>query len=163
MRKTVKIAAGVLAALLAAGAALTVFFLKSSEEDVTGKIFLYGERHADETFLEEEFALWSNFYHEEGMRHLFIESPYYTAEFLNLWMDADSDEILDQLFADWKGTSMGSDLVRSFYKRIKEECPETVFHGTDVGHQYDTTGACTSTIWKKTEWKVRRSTPLRRK
>mgnify|MGYP005760424791 CR=1 FL=1 len=142
MRKSVKIAAGVLAALLAAGAALAVFFLKSSsEEDVAGRIFLYGERHADETFLEEEFALWSNFYHEEGMRHLFIEKPYYTAEFLNLWMDADSDEIFNQLYAEWDGTPAHSELVRSFYKRIKEECPETVFHGTDIGHQYNTIGA----------------------
>ena len=28
-----------------------------------------------------------------------------------------------------------------FYRTIKEQCPETVFHGTDVGHQYDSTGA----------------------
>ena len=142
MRKSVKIAASVLAALLAAGAALAVFFLKSSsEEDVTGKIFLYGERHSDEAILDKEFALWSGYYHDEGMRHLFVELPCYAAEFLNLWMDADSDEIFDQLFADWKGTAMDSELVRSFYKRIKEECPNTVFHGTDVGHCYDTTGA----------------------
>lgn len=30
--------------------------------------------------------------------------------------------------------------IKEFYKRIKKECPATIFHGTDVGHQYDSTG-----------------------
>ena len=30
--------------------------------------------------------------------------------------------------------------VWDFYKSIKEQYPETVFHGFDVGHQYNTTG-----------------------
>ena len=28
-----------------------------------------------------------------------------------------------------------------FFKTIKKSYPETVFHGTDVGHQFETTGA----------------------
>lgn len=30
--------------------------------------------------------------------------------------------------------------VLDFYRGIKAACPETVFHGTDVGHQYNSTG-----------------------
>lgn len=106
----------------------------------SGQIFLYGEEHAAEAILEKEFELWSTFYHDDGVRDLFVELPYYSAEFLNLWMQSDSDDILDQLYQDWEGTAIHSQDVIDFYKQIKRECPETVFHGTDVGHQYNTTG-----------------------
>lgn len=66
--------------------------------------------------------------------------PYYSAEFLNLWMKSDNDDILEQLYQDWEGTAIHSQVVLDFYKQIKSECPETVFHGTDVGHQYQSTG-----------------------
>ena len=105
-----------------------------------GQIYLYGEAHASKAILEEEFALWTAHYRDEGMRNLFVELPYYSAEFLNLWMQSDSDEILEQLYRDWEGTAMHSPDVVDFYRKIKRECPETVFHGTDVGHQYQTTG-----------------------
>ena len=101
---------------------------------------LYGEEHSNESILEEEFQLWYTYYHEKGMRHLFVEASYYSAEFLNLWMQTDSDDILDQLFEDIQGTAGGTEETKAFYQRIKEECPETVFHGIDVGHQYNTTG-----------------------
>ena len=39
---------------------------------------------------------WDITYYDE----LFIEVPYYTAEYLNLWMREDSDEIIDQIFED---------------------------------------------------------------
>lgn len=110
-------------------------------ENLSGQIFLYGETHSVESILEEEFQLWYTYYHEEGMRHLFIENSYYGAEFLNLWMRSDSDDILDQLWEDLQGTAGGAQEAKAFYQRIKEECPETIFHGTDVGHQYRTTGA----------------------
>lgn len=106
-----------------------------------GQIFLYGEEHGVEPILEEEFQLWSTYYHNDGMRDLFVELPYYTAEFMNLWMQSENDEILDALYEDWNGTAMHTPEVRAFYERIKSECPETIFHGTDVGHQYNTTGA----------------------
>lgn len=105
-----------------------------------GQIFLYGEEHGVERILEKELQLWEGYYHEEGMRHLFVELPYYTAEFLNLWMQSESDEILNELYQDWNGTAMYSEEVKKFYQEIKASCPETVFHGTDVGHQYNTTG-----------------------
>lgn len=106
----------------------------------SGEIFLYGEEHSVENILNKEFELWSSYYHNDGVRDLFVELPYYTAEYINIWMKSDSDETLDMLYQDWTGTAMYSQEVINFYKQIKTECPETVFHGTDVGHQYDTTG-----------------------
>lgn len=75
------------------------------------------------------------------MRHLFVEKPYYTAEYLNLWMAAEDDTVLEALYADWEGTAAHNSNVKEFYQQIKADFPETVFHGTDVGHQYGTTGA----------------------
>ncbi|WP_040582179.1 hypothetical protein [Sedimentibacter sp. B4] len=106
----------------------------------TGKIYLYGEQHGVEKILEKELELWNNNYNTQNMRHLFVEYPYYTAEFLNLWMQSDSDDILDELYKDWEGTASHNPNIKEFYKKIKRECPETIFHGTDVGHQYNTTG-----------------------
>ena len=105
-----------------------------------GQIFLYGERHANQAMLAKELALWENYYQENGMRDLFVELPYYTAQYLNLWMRADDDAILEQVSSDWAGTAADSPDTLDFYQQIKANCPETVYHGTDVGHQYFTTG-----------------------
>lgn len=128
----------VIAAMILPGYFAMRFTTKS--EPSSGEIFLYGEEHAVENILEKEFELWSAYYQNDGMRNLFVELPYYTAEYLNVWMQSDSDDILDALYQDWAGTAMHADEVLRFYRWIKRECPETVFHGTDVGHQYDTTG-----------------------
>jgi len=104
------------------------------------QIYLYGEMHAEEKILDRELELWRNYYHNENMRHLFVELSYYGAEFINLWMQSDSDELLNTLYDEWDGAAMHSPTVLEFYKQIKEECPETIFHGTDVGHQHKTTG-----------------------
>ena len=105
-----------------------------------GGIFLYGEWHSDPACLARELELWDYFY-AQGIRHLFIEYPYYYAEYCNLWMAADDDEILEQLFRDTGGTAGTSPETFAFFQTIKEKYPETVFHGVDVGYQYDTTGA----------------------
>ncbi len=106
----------------------------------TGQIYLYGEAHGVAAILEKEFELWRDYYENQGMRHLFVEYAYYTAEYLNLWMQADDDEILDMIFRDAGGTAGDTPDAKAFYQKIKAECPETVFHGTDVGHQYGSTG-----------------------
>jgi hypothetical protein len=106
----------------------------------SGQIYLYGEQHGIDKILDKEFKLWYEYYHNEYMRHLFVELPYYTAEFLNMWMQSESDDILEQIYSDWVGTASHNSYIKEFYKKIKSECPETVFHGTDVGHQYKTTG-----------------------
>lgn len=105
-----------------------------------GKIFLYGEIHADNNILKKEIEIWGTHYHDQGLRHLFVEYPFYTSEFLNLWMNAEDDQILDQIYDDWKGTQSHNPVVKEFYKELKVRFPETIFHGTDIGHQYQTTG-----------------------
>ncbi len=103
-------------------------------------IYLYGEVHAQEDILAKELSLWEDCY-AKGMRNLFVELPYYTAKLLNIWMQAEDDSVLDEIYADWEGTLSHSACIKDFYKSIKSECPETVFHGTDLGHQYDSIGS----------------------
>lgn len=133
-RKIHRISAAVGAALL-----LCIFSCPCAAAQ-PGQIYLYGEAHASKAILEKEFELWTAYYHDDGMRDLFVEMPYYAAEFLNLWMQSDGDDILNQLYLDWDQTAMHSQDVVDFYRMIKRECPQTIFHGTDVGHQYQTTG-----------------------
>lgn len=109
------------------------------QAQVAGQIYLYGESHSNEGILEKELELWGEYY-AQGMRHLFVELPYYDAEFLNLWMQAEDDTLLDQLFEECEGTAGGTEIVKEFYRTIKREMPETAFHGVDVGHQYYTSG-----------------------
>ena len=106
----------------------------------SGNIFFYGESHADPSCLEKELAAWSGCY-ADGMRDLFIELPFYSAEYLNLWMHSDTDELLVFFYDAMEGTQDHSPCVLDFYRKIKSGFPDTVFHGTDVGHQYDTLGA----------------------
>lgn len=105
-----------------------------------GQIYLYGESHANTLHQQKELQLWQSYY-ADGMRHLFVEAPSYTAEYLNLWMKAPDDTILEELYRDWTGTLSHSQSTLDFYRAIKQTCPETIFHGTDVGHQYQTTGS----------------------
>lgn len=106
----------------------------------SGQIYLYGEAHGVDKILDKEFELWYEYYHNQGMRNLFVELSYYTAEFLNIWMQSASNDIFDTLYSDWAGTLSYNPSVKEFYEKIKIHCPETIFHGTDVGHQYNTTG-----------------------
>ena len=104
------------------------------------RIHLYGETHGIPEFYDQELEIWKTYY-QKGNRDLFVELPYYTAEFLNVWMQADDDEILNQIYEDIEGTADHVEAFLSFYKNIKDNYPDTVFHGTDVGHQYNVTGA----------------------
>lgn len=112
----------------------------SAETAQPGHIYLYGETHGVPAILDKELELWQDYY-AQGVRHLFVEQPWYTAEFLNLWMQAEDDTLLDAVYDDWAGTLSHNPDIKAFYQAIKETCPETVFHGIDVGHQSDTTGA----------------------
>ena len=93
-----------------------------------GEIYLYGEEHSKQSILDKELSIWGEYY-EKGMRDLFVEFPYTDAQFLNLWMQADDDELLDLQFKDWGGTEGGTEVEKNFLKQIKEQYPETVFHG----------------------------------
>lgn len=103
------------------------------------QVILYGERHSNAKILDREFDIWKNAY-AQGQRHLFVELPFYTAEFLNEWLKENDDSILDFIFHNIRKTPSGSSECKAFYQRIKAECPETHFHGTDIGHQYEITG-----------------------
>lgn len=136
--------AALLAAVLLAGAG----FVHSLGEapalpEGTGQIYLYGELHLSEAIYARELELWSECYHQRGMRHLFIECSYFGAQWLNRWMQADHDELLDEYIQDIVELRQAAnspypaeayEMEREFFKRIKEDCPDTVFHGTDVGH-----------------------------
>jgi hypothetical protein len=103
-------------------------------------IYLCAELHSEKECLDKELQRWGEFY-EKGARHLFIEDSYSGAQLLNIWMHEDNDDILDQIWEDTKGTQGCSQVSYDFYKTIKRDYPETIFHGTDIGHQYATTGA----------------------
>ena len=52
-------------------------------------IRLYGEAHGAKMYYDIELDLWKDYY-AEGCRDLFVELPYYSAEFLNVWMKEDN-------------------------------------------------------------------------
>lgn len=104
------------------------------------KIYLYGEMHSNKMHLEEELKLIEKHYNE-GVRDLFTENSIAGAEYLNMWMKEKDNKILDELMKDIEGTAAGTALTRKFYIKIKEKFPEIVFHGTDVSHQYFSTGS----------------------
>lgn len=60
--------------------------LSTSQEAYSGQIYLYGEVHGVKSILEKEFKIWKAYYENHEMRHLFIEIPYYSAEYINFWM-----------------------------------------------------------------------------
>lgn len=134
------IAAGILLAAVILFSGFLFRNPRQPEATQTGQIYLCGELHSQDDILEKELELWQQYYHENGMRHLFVEKPYYTAQFLNLWMESEDDQILNQVYEAWNGTQAHSPNVKAFYQEIKKTCPETVFHGTDVGHQRNTIG-----------------------
>lgn len=119
---------------------IIIGFTAYQSTNYSGQIYLYGESHAEPSILDKEFELWNQYYHESGMRYLFVEIPFYGSEFLNLWMQEDNDEILDEMWKDIAGTLGATGANKEFYKKIKKACPETIFCGTDVGHKYDTLG-----------------------
>jgi len=50
-------------------------------------------------------------------------------KYLNIWMQSDNDDILNELFYDLTGTQSHVPHTLVFFKRIKNEFPETIFHG----------------------------------
>ena len=111
-------------------------------EDIQwGQVYLYGEwKHGNASIIAAELALWDELY-AQGWRDLFEEMSYADAYYLNQWMQADTDQILNWLYDCWEGASIHVPAVLDYYRQIKRKYPETVFHGTDVGHDYDSVGA----------------------
>lgn len=123
-----------------APASLPVSLSQPTQPQTVRQIYLYGEHHGRSAIIEKEWELWQAHYNNEDVRHLFLEESYYAAEFLNVWMQSDNDDILDTLYDDWESTPGQVPAIKEFYRNIKRECPETIFHGTDIGHQYNSTG-----------------------
>lgn len=110
-----------------------------TEPEAAGTVYLYGEEHAKEELIQQELELWENLY-AAGARDLFLEDGYASAQLLNQWMQAENDALLNEHFKAVQGTLGGSEVYRTFYEQIKQNCPETVFHGTDIEHQYQSLG-----------------------
>jgi len=103
------------------------------------KIYLYGELHCVEKIMAKQLELWFDHYHSQNLRHLFLEHCYCTTEFLNIWMSADSDDILEMLYE----VTLAPDFpyIKDFFRTIKRDCPETVFCGVTpvyppIGEKY---------------------------
>lgn len=70
----------------------------------TATIYLYGEYHGKQEYLDKEFELWKFHYEQNGMRDLFIETEYYTANMLNIWLHEPDDAILNVIYNNNEGT-----------------------------------------------------------
>ncbi len=111
----------------------------SSEKNESANIYIYGEAHGNRIILEKEIELWKKYYHEDGMRHLFTEYSYFEAEYINLWMAEEDDDLLENLHFEVHNSEQYMD-NKEFISIIKKECPETIFHGIDIGHFYGSIG-----------------------
>lgn len=140
MKKILSICLTIICILLLSGCSGNIPSTSLEQKKATGIAYLYGEQHGVQSILDKEFELWYEYYHKENMRHLFVELPFYGAEYLNLWMQSDNDTILDEIFLDIKGTAIDTLQNKEFFMKVKSECPETIFHGIDVGHAYNTMG-----------------------
>ena len=123
---------------------ISLFFLLinslfCNENNLIPRVYLYGESHCNKIIIDAELKVWQNFYNNQKMRHLFIEYDYSTAQLLNKWMKEKDDTILNQVYKTWKGAIAYNEDNLAFYKNIKLTCPETIFHGIDVGPRPDTT------------------------
>lgn len=140
--KLARIIIGLLiAATLLSGCATNKRITIENPDSADVRVHLYGETHGKAVIMEYEVAEWQRFYNEEGLRHLFLENSYAAVAYLNQWMHEDNDDILLQLYDDWNETAIHVEATLDFFRAIKETCPETVFHGTDVGHQFASNGA----------------------
>ena len=118
---------------------LLSLFSIAAKDFETPRIYLYGETHCNKIIIEAELKAWQHFYDTQNMRHLFVEYDYSTAQLLNQWMKDDDDSLLMKIYENWKGSIAYNEDNLDFFKRIKKVCPETVFHGTDVGPRPGTT------------------------
>ena len=103
------------------------------------QILLCGESHDEAQCKEQELALWRACY-AAGDRDLFLELGAATTELLNRWMRTGDESFWDLVYRNWEGTLSQTELTEDFYRQLRADCPETVFHGIDLEHQYRTTG-----------------------
>ena len=56
-------------------------------------------------------------------------------------MKSGEDAILQQWYDDMEGERAHVEPILDFFRAVRENCPETVFHGTDIGLRYETSGS----------------------
>ena len=86
-------------------------------------ITLVGEAHHIKKIQDKELELYREFY-EKGGRHFFIEHGYSWASYMNMIMKSDMS------FKSMLGDDPDLDL--DFFQAIKDNFPETIFHGIDA-------------------------------
>lgn len=116
-----------------------------AQNDDVHRIYLYGETHGIQLIMQKEIELWEDYYTNQNFRHLFMEIGYCDAQLLNLWMESGDEDFLNVISENIASTVNNGEerakLNKWFYNEIKSRCPETIFHGTDIQHQ-----------WKTAEW-----------
>lgn len=143
MRKTFRQRAGFLA--LALCLILAAISLPTRAER---QILLCGESHDDPLCKARELALWQARY-ARGDRDLFLELGEPTAILLNRWMTTGNESFWDLVYRNWAGTLSQTPETENFYRALRETCPETVFHGIDLEHQYQSTGSFCLALLRK--------------
>ena len=103
------------------------------------QILLCGEIHGDAACKAQELALWQARY-AAGDRDLFLELGEPTALLLNRWMSTGDDALWQLIYRNWEGTPSHNRETEDFFRQLRADCPETVFHGIDLEHQYRITG-----------------------
>lgn len=99
---------------------LTILFVSCSKKsDIT----LVGEVHHIKGIQDKELELYRDFY-EKGGRHLFIERGYSMAAYMNMIMHQEAS--FKSMLED------GPEADLDFYQAIKDNFPETIFHGIDA-------------------------------
>lgn len=83
------------------------------------QIYLYGEYHGRKDLIQKEFEIWQEHYHQDKMRHLFLEVSYSKAQLLNRWMQADNDELIELIDKMSDGTQSDMPETYEFYKKLK--------------------------------------------
>ena len=99
---------------------LTILFISCSKKS---EITLVGEVHHIKGIQDKELELYRDFY-EKGGRHLFIERGYSMASYMNLIMHQEGS--FKSMLED------GPEADLDFYQAIKDNFPETIFHGIDA-------------------------------
>lgn len=140
MKKIMRLTAALLATIMLIVGCDYTNNVTNNNSKLPAGIYLCAELHSEQNCLDKELQRWGEFY-AKGARHLFMEQTYAFIAYINEWMHTDSDDILNEVFEDLKGTQMASPLMKDFFQKIKSNYPETIFHSTDLGHQYATTGA----------------------
>ena len=79
MKKILSMCLTIICILSLVGCSGNAQSIPSAQEKATGIAYLYGEEHGVKAILDKEFELWYEYYHEENMRHLFVELPFYGA------------------------------------------------------------------------------------